>query len=178
MAGIKYKNKSTGKWEDVPLGNPDAYTPTNPPPYPVRSVNGKTGAVTGLYDANNPPPYPVRSVNGKTGAVTGLYDADNPPPQKIKSAVVTLQKDDGFGGYVFPSSFPQKTVSKFISAYFETLPTETTSTNNIFIFGRVTDTELVGVIVYGLALDVSSNTYTLTLWTRAASISVRVYYEE
>ena len=51
---------------------------------PVRSVNGKTGAVTlakndvGLsnvdnvkqYSASNPPPYPVRSVNGKAGAVT------------------------------------------------------------------------------------------------------------
>ena len=177
MAGIKFKNKK-GQWEYLPLGNPDAYTPTNQPPYPVSSVNGKTGDVTGLYDADNQPPYPVSSVNGKTGAVTGLYGVDNPPPQNIKSAVVTLQKDDGFGGYVFPSSFPQKTVSKFISAYFETLPTETTSVSNIFIFGRVTDTELVGVIVYGLALDVSSNRYTLEPWTRAASISVRVYYEE
>lgn len=51
---------------------------------PVRSVNGKTGAVTlsksdvGLpnvdnvkqYSASNPPPYPVTSVNGKTGAVS------------------------------------------------------------------------------------------------------------
>ena len=51
---------------------------------PVRSVNGKTGAVTlakgdvGLsnvdnvkqYSTSNPPPYPVRSVNGKAGAVT------------------------------------------------------------------------------------------------------------
>lgn len=36
----------------------------------VSSVNGKTGAVTGLYDTNNQPPYPVTSVNGKTGAVT------------------------------------------------------------------------------------------------------------
>lgn len=36
----------------------------------VTSVNGKTGAVTGLYDAENQPPYPVTSINGKTGAVT------------------------------------------------------------------------------------------------------------
>ena len=35
----------------------------------VSSVNGKTGAVTGLYDTNNQPPYPVTSVNGKTGDV-------------------------------------------------------------------------------------------------------------
>ena len=46
------------------------YSPDNPPPYPVTSVNGKTGDVTGLYSADNPPPYPVTSVNGETGAVT------------------------------------------------------------------------------------------------------------
>lgn len=91
------------------------YSPDNPPPYPVVSVNGKTGAVSGLYDANNqppypvtsvngktgdvtieggtgnayspenPPPYPVTSVNGKTGAVTGLYSADNAPPYPVTS---------------------------------------------------------------------------------------------
>lgn len=46
-----------------------AYSSDNPPPYPVTSVNGKTGVVTGLYDKNNPPPYPVNSVNSKTGSV-------------------------------------------------------------------------------------------------------------
>ena len=61
------------------------YSPDNPPPYPVTSVNGKKGAVTGLYSADNPPPYPVTSVNGKTGAVTGLYSADNKPPYPVKS---------------------------------------------------------------------------------------------
>ena len=66
-------------------GASDAYTPTNPPPYPVTSVNGKTGAVTGLYDQNNQPPYPVTSVNGKTGAVTGLYDQNNQPPYPVTS---------------------------------------------------------------------------------------------
>ena len=72
---------------DIGLGNVDnvkQYSATNPPPYPVTSVNGKTGAVTlgksdvGLgsvdnvkqYSASNPPPYPVTSVNGKTGAIT------------------------------------------------------------------------------------------------------------
>ena len=91
------------------------YSPDNPPPYPVTSVNGETGAVTGVYtiefqppypvtsvngktgdvvieegtgDAyspTNPPPYPVTSVNGKTGAVTGLYDANNQPPYPVTS---------------------------------------------------------------------------------------------
>lgn len=84
--------------------NSDKYGTTNPPPYPVRSVNGKTGTVTlaatdvgaptttqfqnlrgevsgisidleGKYSANNPPPYPVNSVNGKTGTVS-LMAAD------------------------------------------------------------------------------------------------------
>lgn len=72
---------------DVGLGNVDnvkQYSASNPPPYPVTSVNNKTGAVSlsksdvGLsnvdnvkqYSASNPPPYPVRSVNGKTGAVS------------------------------------------------------------------------------------------------------------
>ena len=66
-------------------GSSDAYTPTNPPPYPVTSVNGKTGIVTGLYDQNNQPPYPVTSVNGKTGVVTGLYDQNNQPPYPVTS---------------------------------------------------------------------------------------------
>ena len=62
-------------------GASDAYTPTNPPPYPVKSVNGKTGVITGLYDANNPPPYPVKSVNGNTGVVTidEIYVGDTEP---------------------------------------------------------------------------------------------------
>lgn len=46
------------------------YDSANQPPYPVTSVNGRGGDVTGLYDASNPPPYPVTSVNGKTGVVT------------------------------------------------------------------------------------------------------------
>ena len=46
------------------------YSADNPPPYPVTSVNGKTGAVTGLYSADNKPPPPATSVTGKTGAVT------------------------------------------------------------------------------------------------------------
>ena len=72
---------------DVGLGNvanERQYSSANPPPYPVTSVNSKTGAVSlaksdvGLgnvanerqYSSANPPPYPVTSVNGKTGAVT------------------------------------------------------------------------------------------------------------
>ena len=52
---------------------PDSYTP---PPAPVQSVNGQTGAVVldasdvgALPDSYTPPPAPVQSVNGQTGAV-------------------------------------------------------------------------------------------------------------
>lgn len=63
------------------------YGADNPPPYPVTSVNDKTGAVTltasnisttsgtiqqdlnTKYSSSNPPPYPVTSVNTKTGKV-------------------------------------------------------------------------------------------------------------
>ena len=85
-------NKTTAELQisftaaDVGLGNvanERQYSAQNPPPYPVTSVAGKTGAVgllpsdVGLgdvanerqYSAENPPPYPVTSVNGKTGDV-------------------------------------------------------------------------------------------------------------
>ena len=65
------------------------YSPSNPPPYPVTSVNGQTGAVTvdtsKMYSPTNPPPYPVTSVNGQTGAVDGLYSDSNPPPYPVTS---------------------------------------------------------------------------------------------
>ena len=62
------------------------YSPVNPPPYPVTSVNGKTGEVT--IDVPTPP---VTSVNSKTGAVTitaqelGAYAPGNPPPYPVTS---------------------------------------------------------------------------------------------
>ena len=111
-------NSVNGKVGDVVLDKTDIglgnvanvaqYSASNPPPYPVISVNGQTGAVVvsggavdsvngqtgtvvldktdiGLgnvanvaqYSASNPPPYPVTSVNGQTGAVTGLQTTAN-----------------------------------------------------------------------------------------------------
>ena len=95
------------------VANERQYSSANPPPYPITSVNSKTGAVSlvkndvGLsnvdnvrqYSANNPPPYPVTSVNSKTGAVilaksdVGLgnvanerqYSSANPPPYPVTS---------------------------------------------------------------------------------------------
>ena len=102
-AWAKEPNKPTYTKIDIGLGNVDnvkQYSSSNPPPYPVTSVNGSTGAVNisipsvpswalapskptynksdvGLdkvdnvkqYSSTNPPPYPVTSVNGNTGIV-------------------------------------------------------------------------------------------------------------
>lgn len=93
------------------------YSADNPPPYPVTSVNGKTGAVTGLYSAENKPPYPVTSVNGKTGAVTGLYDASNPPPYPVtsvngKTGAVTVDVDtSGLYSPTNPPPYPVTSVN-------------------------------------------------------------------
>ena len=90
----------------------EKYGPDNPPPYPVTSVNNKTGAVTlgksdvGLgsvanerqYSADNPPPYPVTSVNNKTGAV--VLDANDvgalPNTTQIPTKTSDLENDSGF----------------------------------------------------------------------------------
>ena len=89
----------------------DFYSPDNPPPYPVKSVNGKTGAVTGLYDASNQPPYPVTSVNGKTGDVTGLYSADNKPPYPVKSVNGKTGAVTGLYDAKNPPPYPVKSVN-------------------------------------------------------------------
>lgn len=69
-------------------GTSDAYTPANPPPYPVTSVNGKTGAITGLYDQNNQPPYPVTKINDKTGEVKlKVVDVSNGESQDSNSYI-------------------------------------------------------------------------------------------
>ena len=98
--------------DTVGLGNLDnvrQYSSVNPPPYPVTSVDGKTGDVTltkadvGLgnvdnvkqYSADNPPPYPVTSVNGRTGAVT--------VPSVNVPSTTSLIKGDGSGGLVAAS---------------------------------------------------------------------------
>lgn len=97
------------------------YSPSNPPPYPVTSVNGQTGDVnvdtSKLYSPTNPPPYPVTSVNGKTGAVTGLYSADNKPPYPVtsvngKTGAVTIDVDtSGLYSPTNPPPYPVTSVN-------------------------------------------------------------------
>lgn len=51
-----------------------------------------------IYDANNPPPYPVTSVNGQTGAVMITGGGGT-----ITAKTLTLSYDDGYGGFTFPA---------------------------------------------------------------------------
>ena len=92
-------------------GTSDAYTPSNPPPYPVTSVNGKTGSVTGLYSAENPPNYPVTSVNGKTGNVTGLYSDENPPNYPVTSVNGKTGNVTGLYSDENPPNYPVTSVN-------------------------------------------------------------------
>ena len=99
--------------DDIGLSNVDnvqQYSATNPPPYPVTSVNGMTGnvVVSGGGGSGD-----VLSVNGQSGVVVldkddiGLsnvdnvqqYSANNPPPYPVESVngqtgAVVLDKDD------------------------------------------------------------------------------------
>lgn len=64
----------------------------------IKEINAALETVSGAYSANNPPPYPVKSVNGKTGDVTislpdNVYTTDNPPPYPVKSVNRAETKD-------------------------------------------------------------------------------------
>ena len=91
------------------VANVTQYSASNPPPYPVTSVNGMTGAVVVSGGGGSD----VLSVNGKSGVVVldktdiGLsnvanvaqYSASNPPPYPVttvngKTGTVVLDKDD------------------------------------------------------------------------------------
>lgn len=65
----------------------ERYLEENPPTVGVISVNGKTGVITGLYDAENPPPYPVTSVNGQTGDVVIQEGGGGEIPENIVTSV-------------------------------------------------------------------------------------------
>lgn len=64
--------------------------------YRLKGVKEWKGA--NLYTENNPPPYPVTSVNGKTGAVK------IPTGDTITSKSLTLSYDDIYGGFTFPAN--------------------------------------------------------------------------
>lgn len=64
--------------------------------YRLKGQNEWKGA--NLYTENTPPPYPVTSVNGKTGDVT------IPTGGTITSKSLTLSYDDNYGGFTFPAN--------------------------------------------------------------------------
>lgn len=72
VATKEYVDGKTYSKSDVGLGNVDnvqQYSTSNPPPYPVTSVNGQTGAVT-IVEL----PSPTASDNGKfVTVVNGAY---------------------------------------------------------------------------------------------------------
>ena len=75
----------------------------------IQKINVSLGSLEGAYSAANPPPYPVTSVNGKTGAVIidipkNVYTVDNPPPYPVTSVnraetkdVITVFEPEGGG---------------------------------------------------------------------------------
>ena len=117
-AWAKQSTKPSYSKSEVGLGNVDnvkQYSASNPPPYPVSSVNGKTGAVTlGASDVGALPSSttipsktsqltndsgfltsaPVTKVNNKTGAVT-LTASDVGAVPTTQSITVTGVDADG-----------------------------------------------------------------------------------
>lgn len=57
----------------------------------VTSVNGKRGDIQGVYSTENPPPYPVTSVDGKTGEVNtfSFIEGSSLPKAITKSGGIT-----------------------------------------------------------------------------------------
>lgn len=62
-----------------------------------REITNVTATAEKAYSPTNAPPYPVTSVNGKTGAVT------IPTGGAITTKTLTLTYDDSYGGFTFPS---------------------------------------------------------------------------
>lgn len=58
-----------------------------------KDIDDLANVVDGKYSASNPPPYPVTSVNGQTGAVT--VDVDIPDNLVKYTAVSDVQSVDG-----------------------------------------------------------------------------------
>lgn len=61
-------------------------------------ITNVTATAEEAYRPTNPPPYPVTSVNGQTGAVTIQTGAG-----AITTKTLTLTYDDSYGGFTFPS---------------------------------------------------------------------------
>ena len=145
-----------------------AYSADNTPPYPVTSVNGKTGSITGLYDSDNQPPYPVTSVNGKTGSVTGLYDSDNQPPYPVASVdgktgavktynIITLDPLNANPTFTITKGFNIVRLIRVIDAG-RSLPAGNTSTR-IATISRAYGVNILGLSLQNNARDAQCTAY-------------------
>lgn len=198
---------------DIGLGNVDnvqQYSATNPPPYPVTSVNGMTGDVIvsggggggdvlsvngkigvvvldktdiGLgnvdnvqqYSATNPPPYPVTSVNGQTGDVTvsgGAVDSVNGQTGTVVlGSKVTAPISAGSTAITVNEAYMVQ-IGNLVSYSFEFV----TSTNISYSFlSGFADPEvgtIVGNVPVGKILSTTGISYNVKLFAFNGSLSL------
>lgn len=87
----KAKNKPSYTKSEVGLGNVDnvkQYSASNPPPYPVTSVNGKTGAVT-VPTVSVPSTTAILKGNGSGGIVAASAGTDYATPPVAHKVTLT-----------------------------------------------------------------------------------------
>ena len=73
-----------GKWDNV-----KQYSASNPPPYPVTSVNGKTGAGT-VPSVNVPSTTSLIKGNGSGGIVAATPETDYASPVFMRKVTLTV----------------------------------------------------------------------------------------
>lgn len=129
----KQTNKPTYSKSEVGLGNVDnvkQYSASNPPPYPVTSVNGKTGAVTVSV------PTQTSQLTNDSGFITkAVSDLAN---YYLKSE--TLSKTE-INALV--SAIP-----KFAIQVVSSLPTSDISTTTVYLLKSGTDSDLYTEYIY------------------------------
>lgn len=105
-AWAKAATKPSYTKTEVGLGNVDnvrQYSASNPPPYPVTSVNGKTGAVT-VSSADLPKTTALLKGNGSGGAVAATRGSDyiasgNITKQTLVSSKTTPTENNAINWY-------------------------------------------------------------------------------
>lgn len=105
-AWAKAKTKPTYTKSEVGLGNVEnvrQYSTSNPPPYPVTSVNGQTGAVT-VSSADLPKTTALLKGNGSGGAVAATRGSDyiasgNITKQTLVSSKTTPTENNAINWY-------------------------------------------------------------------------------
>lgn len=97
-AWAKESNKPSYSKSDVGLGNVDnvkQYSASNPPPYPVKTVNGKTGAVQ--LSASDVGAVTTEQLDRLSAAIEAKLDA-NKLPEAINTALAQAKASGEFDG--------------------------------------------------------------------------------